>query len=79
MRREHPEGEDGTSTSLPAATGTLRQRDEWEHLEHSPRRLNRLGSALGADSYLEISVYAGKTFDAVTIPRADRRRSALSI
>jgi Methyltransferase domain len=68
MRREHPEGEDRTSTSLPAATGTLRQHDEWEYLEYSPRRLNRLGSALRAASYLEIGVAAGKTFDAVTIP-----------
>jgi Methyltransferase domain len=34
----------------------------------SVRRLNRLGTALRASSYLEVGVFAGSTFNAVTIP-----------
>jgi len=35
----------------------------------SARRLNHLGTALGASSYLEVGVFAGSTFNAVKIPQ----------
>src|SRR5919108_2165198 len=56
-----------SSASLPPA-GHPAQGAKVGQREWSPRRLNRIGAALGARSYLEIGVAAGNTFHAVTIP-----------